>query len=477
MVPPAGRLGGGRAPAPVAAQIIDSRGDGLPLPGELKRSMEDRFGADFGTVRIHTGPRAAALSRALAAKAFTVGRDVFFGSGRFAPASPSGRALVAHELAHTVQQRDAGRALSIQRDEEGETAPITANTILPFAQDSQIQIDQLLAESLHGLLRSFDPATATTLEVVRGQRATVTSATAELFEARLNQRELTLPQGTYRDVRVRLVRSSSGTFDFEIVGETGTPPVRAAIFARRDLTATRRGGAIVLSSGSGASAVPQLSLSGTARGGVDIEVFKESFIDQIPALVRGLVPETIEVLRLSALPSASAGTAAVERAAEELSSRAAARRRTPRQQVSLGAGVQIGSEARFLLQGSWQYNFEPVQAAGSFFQVPLQVSILYAPSSEVLGRISTGVGTSLGALDIPVNLRLMVGAAGGQVLGPEVAGVRPLVLAAGVTLGAGAGLELGNWRINLGYDHLINLIPGTDVPGVDTLILGGGGAF
>jgi len=66
--------------------------------------MEPRFQADFSNVRIHTGDAAARASRRLNAAAFTSGRDVFFGRGRFQPDAPAGRELIAHELTHTIQQ-------------------------------------------------------------------------------------------------------------------------------------------------------------------------------------------------------------------------------------------------------------------------------------------------------------------------------------------------------------------------------------
>jgi hypothetical protein len=90
---------------PVAAEAL--REPGEALPAEARAFFEPRFGADFGDVRIHTGPRAAEAADAVAADAFTLGRDVVFGGGRYAPGS-GGRGLVAHELAHVVQQ--GGRA-------------------------------------------------------------------------------------------------------------------------------------------------------------------------------------------------------------------------------------------------------------------------------------------------------------------------------------------------------------------------------
>jgi len=109
--------GGGTALAPdTAARIGARRGGGRPLPGPLRRYMEPRFGADFARVRVHDDAEAAVLSRRLAARAFTTGADVFFGAGQFQPDSADGRELIAHELAHTVQQGAAPRA-QVQRAE------------------------------------------------------------------------------------------------------------------------------------------------------------------------------------------------------------------------------------------------------------------------------------------------------------------------------------------------------------------------
>jgi len=72
--------------------------------------MEPRFGHDFSDVRIHTDARAAESARAINALAYTVGRDVVFSAGQFAPNSGEGRKLIAHELTHVVQQQHAAPA-------------------------------------------------------------------------------------------------------------------------------------------------------------------------------------------------------------------------------------------------------------------------------------------------------------------------------------------------------------------------------
>ncbi len=77
--------------------------------------MESRFGHDFSGVRIHTDAQAAESARALNALAYTVGRDIVFDAGRYSPRTSDGQKLIAHELAHVVQQEHGSRASTVQR--------------------------------------------------------------------------------------------------------------------------------------------------------------------------------------------------------------------------------------------------------------------------------------------------------------------------------------------------------------------------
>ncbi len=75
--------------------------------------MEPRFGRDFSDIRVHTDEGAEASARAIDAQAYTVGRDIVFGPGRYRPDPPSTRPcrLIAHELTHVVQQGRSGPSL------------------------------------------------------------------------------------------------------------------------------------------------------------------------------------------------------------------------------------------------------------------------------------------------------------------------------------------------------------------------------
>lgn len=94
--------------APVVNQLL-RKSTGQPLDGMVRSFMEPRFGADFSQVRVHEGAEAAASARELGAHAYTVGRHIVFGEGRFAPTTESGKRLLAHELTHVVQQTGAGQ--------------------------------------------------------------------------------------------------------------------------------------------------------------------------------------------------------------------------------------------------------------------------------------------------------------------------------------------------------------------------------
>jgi len=85
--------------------IRSLRGGGEPLPPAQREFFESRFGHGFGGVRVHANAQAADVARVVNARAFTLGSDLVFGSGQYAPDTEAGRRLLAHELTHVVQQR------------------------------------------------------------------------------------------------------------------------------------------------------------------------------------------------------------------------------------------------------------------------------------------------------------------------------------------------------------------------------------
>ena len=99
------RHGNGFGPA-VAPPIVHDvlRSPGQVLDGDTREFFEARFGCDLSHVRVHSDLRAAESARAVGAHAYTVGRHVVFGEGRYSPQSSHGRSLLSHELTHVVQQ-------------------------------------------------------------------------------------------------------------------------------------------------------------------------------------------------------------------------------------------------------------------------------------------------------------------------------------------------------------------------------------
>jgi hypothetical protein len=126
----------------VDADVIPSDSPGYPLDEGTRDFMESRFGTDFSDVRVHDDSRSARSAEALSANAYTAGRDIYFGAGKYAPSSSHGQRLLAHELTHTVQQPEQGPALqSVLRvsspmdplEDEAERASeaVVSGTVLP----------------------------------------------------------------------------------------------------------------------------------------------------------------------------------------------------------------------------------------------------------------------------------------------------------------------------------------------------------
>jgi Domain of unknown function (DUF4157)/HNH/ENDO VII superfamily nuclease with conserved GHE residues len=86
--------------------LIPAESEGKPIDETTRRFMEPRFSAEFSDVRVHTDSPAERSAEALEADAYASGKDIYFAAGKYAPETPEGRHLLAHELTHTVQQQD-----------------------------------------------------------------------------------------------------------------------------------------------------------------------------------------------------------------------------------------------------------------------------------------------------------------------------------------------------------------------------------
>lgn len=205
------------APAMVEAAL---RTPGHPVPPAVRSVMESRVGHDFSRVRVHTGDLASRSVRSVGALAYTVGSDVVFGAGQYAPETPAGQKLLAHELAHVVQQGH-GVAVAVQRSIPGFFSAIV-RTIFPigFSDDTirnylkrlertgKIEDDfdsDLKARQIVRERAKFGPLSTTiktllALEMLTGYVAGADeSATIELFRAALPPERQAMRRAIGRD--------------------------------------------------------------------------------------------------------------------------------------------------------------------------------------------------------------------------------------------------------------------------------------
>jgi hypothetical protein len=121
---------------PIVHEVLSSSGQ--PLDVSARTFMESRFGHDFSGVRVHTGERAAESARSVNALAYTVGRDVVFGTGQYSPGTMVGKRLLAHELTHVVQQRQIPTTLHTKL-EVGEAGGL-------YEQEAHMIAERFMAE-------------------------------------------------------------------------------------------------------------------------------------------------------------------------------------------------------------------------------------------------------------------------------------------------------------------------------------------
>jgi Domain of unknown function (DUF4157) len=124
-----GILAGGVVHPDIESAIASVSGGGRSLDAAIAEDVGSALGDPFSEVRVHSDDHAAALSRAVSARAFTVGRDIFFGEGEYEPGSARGRELLAHELAHVVQQRGGGQSGPLTVSEPGDALEREADAV------------------------------------------------------------------------------------------------------------------------------------------------------------------------------------------------------------------------------------------------------------------------------------------------------------------------------------------------------------
>jgi len=99
---------------PVVRQVLNAPGQ--PLDAATSAFFEPRFGHDFSRVRLHTDRKAGESAKAVSALAYTVGRDVVFAEGRYAPNTSEGKRLLAHELGHVIQQLGSSASANVNAE-------------------------------------------------------------------------------------------------------------------------------------------------------------------------------------------------------------------------------------------------------------------------------------------------------------------------------------------------------------------------
>jgi hypothetical protein len=145
---------------PIVHDVLAS--PGRALDSGTRKAMERSFGHDFGDVRVHTDARASESARAVHARAYTVGSDVVFAAGRYAPDTQDGRRLLAHELAHVVQQA-SGTARRAHHSRPEITGPSDAAEIEAASAADRVVSGadpgpiRTLAGPAARLLRTWDP--------------------------------------------------------------------------------------------------------------------------------------------------------------------------------------------------------------------------------------------------------------------------------------------------------------------------------
>jgi hypothetical protein len=124
----AGILPSGEVHPAVQSQISSTRGGGASLDA----SVADRFSGSLGDlsdVRVHTDENADRLNRSVSARAFATGTDVYFARGQYSPGSADGDRLIAHELAHVVQQRGAPQGAPLTVSQPGDAMETEADSV------------------------------------------------------------------------------------------------------------------------------------------------------------------------------------------------------------------------------------------------------------------------------------------------------------------------------------------------------------
>jgi hypothetical protein len=124
----AGILSDGTVHADVQSTINSTRGGGTTLDPGVAGKLGGTLG-DLSDVRVHTDDTADKLNRSVSARAFATGTDVYFAKGEYNPGSAAGDKLIAHELAHVVQQRGSATSGPLTVSQPGDAMEREADAV------------------------------------------------------------------------------------------------------------------------------------------------------------------------------------------------------------------------------------------------------------------------------------------------------------------------------------------------------------
>jgi hypothetical protein len=223
--------------------LSGSRGAGKPLAPGVRHAMEARLGHSFAHVRVHADGHAAAVAREVGARAFAVGGDIVFGAGQFSAGTPQGRALLAHELAHVVQQGSAGDARTEAAEAEARAA-------------SQRRFSPRLRTGRQLALQAEDEAPAEEAPL----RAEHAAATTMLQEERLSFARDRVAAATYS--------IASGVAELRKRPEAERAPLRAKVHAVEIQLSRALGDSVELLT----ARIPELEARGAAGEDVKAEL-------------------------------------------------------------------------------------------------------------------------------------------------------------------------------------------------------------
>lgn len=151
--------GNGVAPGANAAVAAADSSAGLPLPGDVRGRFESSLGADLSSVRVHTEGASQTAAAAVGARAYTLGQDIHFGAGHYDPGSAGGQHLLAHEVAHTVQQAGGvqGRQHKLEISAPGDAHEVEADRAADaMVRGEPAQIGNALGGVSRKIMRSPD---------------------------------------------------------------------------------------------------------------------------------------------------------------------------------------------------------------------------------------------------------------------------------------------------------------------------------